>query len=322
MAIVRRLKRMFENCNMIPTADMPRETWLAERRKGIGGSDAAAIVGLSPWATPYTVYMDKLGLLPEKEDSEAMRQGRDLEEYVAQRFTESTGKRVQRCNYMACSKQYPFARADIDRRVIGENAGLECKVTATLDIGQFHGVEFPERYYAQCVHYLAVTGAERWYLAVLVLGRGFFVFTLERNEAEIAALMAAEADFWEKVENQTPPDITGAEADTQAVGTVWADSENETVELFGMESLFQRLETAEETLRVAQKAKDEILNQLKEQMKTAERGSCGRYSCTWKTQERRTLDTKALREDYPDIPFDDYMNVSKSRPFRWKAAKE
>ena len=313
---------MFENCTMIPTADMPREAWLAERRKGIGGSDAAAIVGLSQWATPYTVYMDKLGFLPDKEDTEAMRQGRDLEEYVAQRFTEHTGKRVQKVNYMACSKKYPFARADIDRRVVGENAGLECKVTATLDVGQFRGVEFPEKYYAQCVHYLAVSGADRWYLAVLVLGKGFFVFVLERNEAEITALMAAEADFWQKVENQTPPDVSGAEADTEAVGTVWADSGEEEMELFGMESLFQRLEIAEQTLSVAKTAKEEVLNQIKQTMGTAQKGNCGRYSCSWKTQQRKTLDIERLKKDFPDIPYEEYVNISKSRPFRWKAAEQ
>lgn len=313
---------MFENCTTISTRDMPRATWLAERRKGIGGSDAAAIVGLSRYATPYTVYMDKLGLLPELEDSEAMRQGRDLEDYVAQRFMEQTGKRVQRCNYMIRNPLYPFALADIDRRVVGENAVLECKTTSTLDVKQFRGVEFPEKYYAQCVHYMGVTGAERCYLAVLVLGREFHVFTLERDELEIAALMGAEGDFWELVETKTPPDITGAEADTKAVGTVWAESAGGEVELFGMAELFRQLETAEETLAIAKKAKEEVVNRIKEQMQTAERGTCGRYRCTWKTQERRTLDLAALREDYPDIPLDDYMNVSKTRPFRWKAVDE
>lgn len=313
---------MFESCSMTPTGDMPRPEWLKERRTGIGGSDAAAIVGLSPWATPYTVYMDKLGLLAEKEENEAMRQGRDLEEYVARRFTEETGKKVQRCNYMARSERYPFALADIDRRVTGENAGLECKTTTTLDLGQFRGVEFPERYYAQCVHYLAVTGADRWYLAVLVLGKEFHVYTLERNEAEIAALMEAEAEFWELVKNETPPDVSGAEADTKAVAAVWAESDGEEVELFGTEELFARLSIAEETVKLATKTKDDIINQIKERMKTAERGSCGRYRCTWKTQTRQSLDMGALREDYPDIPFDDYMTTTKSRPFRWKAAKE
>lgn len=314
---------MLENCEKVSTRDMPRAEWLKHRRTGIGGSDAAAVIGLSPWATPYTVYLDKLGLLPDKEENEAMRQGRDLEEYVARRFTEETGKKVQRCNYMIRNPRCPFAIADIDRKVVGENAVLECKTTSTLDLKQFRGVEFPERYYAQCVHYLAVTGAERCYLAVLVLGKEFHVFTLERDEAEISALMKLESEFWDRVQRQDPPDITGAEADSEAVKTIWPDSgEGETVELFGMDELFKRLEIANETLALAQQTKDEILNTIKDGMKTAERAVCGAYTVSWKTQERRTLDVKAIRADYPDIPFDDYMKVSKSRPFKVKVGTE
>lgn len=77
----------------ISTAKMSREEWLEERRKSIGGSDAAAVIGMSRFASPYTVWMDKTGRLPEKEDTEAMRIGRDLEEYVAKRFEEASGKR-------------------------------------------------------------------------------------------------------------------------------------------------------------------------------------------------------------------------------------
>lgn len=313
--------KMFENCMKVSTLNMPRPRWLEERRKGIGGSDASAIIGMIPWATPYTVYLDKLGLLPEKEENEAMRQGRDLEEYVAQRFTEATGKRVQRCNFMITNLEYPFALADIDRRIVGENAILECKTTSTLDLKQFRGVEFPERYYAQCVHYLGVTGAEKCYLAVLVLGKGFYVFELNRDENEIAALMAAEAEFWEMVKNQTPPDMTGQEADSAAVEALWTDSEAEAVELFGMEELFRQLAAAEESLKIAKQMKDQAVNRIKARMQTAERGSCAGYRCTWKTQERRLPDLERLREDYPEIPFENYMKISKSRPFKWSAGE-
>lgn len=309
---------MLENCQMISTAGMPRQEWLDLRRTGIGGSDASAIVGLSAWATPYTVYLDKLGLLPEKEDTEAMRQGRDLEKYVAERFVEHTGKKVRRCNYMIRNLRYPFALADIDFRIVSENAGLECKTTSTLDLAQFNGVEFPEKYYGQCVHYLAVTGADRWYLAVLVLGRGFFVYVLERDEAEIAALMEAEERFWQRVQEQDPPDITGHDADTEAVGTVWADSAEETADLFDLEHLFRELKSLDEALTITQGLKNKAVNEIKARMQQASSGNCGPFSCTWKTQRRRSLDLDALREDFPEIPFDDYMKVTKSRPFKWK----
>ena len=109
---------MEKNLTRISTRSMSRQAWLAERRKTIGGSDAAGIVGLSRYATPYTVWADKTGRLPEQEDNEAMRQGRDLEEYVAKRWEESTGKRVRRSNALLYNPSYLFAHADIDRTVV------------------------------------------------------------------------------------------------------------------------------------------------------------------------------------------------------------
>lgn len=103
---------MEKNLTRISTRSMSRQAWLAERRKTIGGSDAAGIVGLSRHATPYTVWADKTGRLPEQEDNETMRQGRELEEYVAKRWEEATGKRVRRSNALLYNPSYPFAHAD------------------------------------------------------------------------------------------------------------------------------------------------------------------------------------------------------------------
>ena len=228
---------MTNRLTRIDTRNMPRDQWLELRKKTIGGSDAAGIVGLSSYATPYTVWANKTGRLPDSEDNEAMRQGRDLEEYVARRWMEATGKTVRRCNAMLYNSLYPYAHADIDRSVMGENAGLECKTTSTLNIRQFHGVDFPEKYYVQCVHYMAVTGAVRWYLAVLVLGKGFYNFVLERNQEEIDALMAAERDFWEFVKNDSPPDLDGLEATGEALQAIYPASDGSSIQLFGRESM-------------------------------------------------------------------------------------
>lgn len=90
---------------------------------------------------------------------------------------------------------YPFAHANIDRKVTGERAGLECKTTSIMNLKKFKNGEYPENYYAQCVHYLAVTGFDRWYLAVLILNQGFYTFTVERDEDEINTLMKVEKSF-------------------------------------------------------------------------------------------------------------------------------
>lgn len=305
------------------TLGMSREEWLELRRHSIGGSDASAIIGLSKWASPYTVWADKTGRLPDKPDTEAMRQGRDLEEYVAQRFSEATGKRVKRCNAILYNPAYPHSHADVDRMIVGENAGLECKTTSTLDVKQFRGVEFPEKYYAQCVHYMAITGADRWYLAVLVLGKEFHVYTLERDEAEIRALMDAEAAFWEQyVETDTPPAADGAESTTDAIRTIYADSSQSICILFGRETLLEEYMALKSQSKALDARIAEIQNTIMEDMQDAERGECGAYTVIWKAQERETFQRKEFEKAHPEINLAEYCRVSKSRPFKVTENKE
>ena len=116
----------------VSTKDMSRESWLWFRRHSIGGSDAAAIVGLNNFRSPLGVWLDKMGKVEEEPETEAMRLGRDLEEYVAERFTEATGKKVRRKNAIIYNSAYPFAHANIDREIVGEKAVLECKTTSKL----------------------------------------------------------------------------------------------------------------------------------------------------------------------------------------------
>ena len=122
---------------LVSTLGLSRSDWLKWRRKGIGGSDAGAILGMNSWSTPYRIWAEKLGMLPEQEDNEAMRQGRDLEEYVAQRFAEKTGKKIRRRNAMFMHDDYPWMLANIDRDIVGENAGLECKTSSSLNIKKY-----------------------------------------------------------------------------------------------------------------------------------------------------------------------------------------
>ena len=301
----------------VSTKGMSREDWLAQRRKTIGGSDAAAIVGLSRYSTPYTIFMDKTGRLPDKPDTEAMRLGRDLEDYVAKRWQEATGKKVRRLQAMLYNPLYPFAHADVDRMVIGEDAGLECKTTSTLDVKQFNGVEFPEKYYAQCVHYLAVTGLKRWYLAVLVFGRGFFEFTLERDQLEIDALMTAEAEFWtENVAKDNPPPPDGSQATTDALQVIYAESQEEERDLFGRETMLDEYMQLKRQIKAIDDRLCEIENTLKSDLQEAERGRCGFYSISWKSQQRSTFQPKAFAQAYPGIDLTPFYKTSSTRPFK------
>lgn len=302
------------------TLDMSREQWLELRRQGIGGSDAAAIVGLDRYRSPFDVYADKLGLRPEIPDNEAMRQGRDLEQYVAERFMEATGKKVRRRNAMLQHPEHPFMLANIDRWVIGENAGLECKTTSVLNRTKFSQGEFPPNYYVQCVHYMAVTGAERWYLAVLVLNKAFYVFTIERDEAEIQALIDAEKDFWENhVLKLIPPTPDGSESTSEIIKQLFPEAkEGFTASLYGYEDKIQAYLDLDAQIKELEKKKEAIKQELQMAIDEAEIGRAQGYIVEWKNQVRQTLDTQRLKKEQAEI-YEKYLKPAQTvRVFKIK----
>ncbi len=180
----------------ISTADMSREEWLRLRKTGIGGSDAGAVCGLHPYSSPMKVFYDKTSDEMEDADSEAARIGRDLEDYVAKRFMEASGFKVRRSNYMYRSVEHPFMIADVDRLVVGEDAGLECKTASAYSADKWKDGNIPLHYAMQCYHYMAVLNKKTWYIAAAVLGRGFTYRKLVWDDALIAGLIEAEKDFW------------------------------------------------------------------------------------------------------------------------------
>lgn len=87
---------------------------------------------MNPYRSAFQVYHDKISDSIEDIDNEAMRQGRDLEDYVAQRFTEATGLKVRRANAIYQSEEHPLLLADFDRLIVGQKAGLECRMQHTV----------------------------------------------------------------------------------------------------------------------------------------------------------------------------------------------
>ena len=170
---------------------------LAERLGYLGGSDAAGVLGLSRWATPLSVWAEKTGQIPMRElDSEAAELGTELEDYVARRFMKKTGKTVHRVNETIFHPKYPFLAANLDRRVVGEKAILECKTASAWKAREWDGEEIPREYIIQAMHYLAVTGAERIYVAVLIGNQSFQWKVIERDEKALSEMVSKEVTFW------------------------------------------------------------------------------------------------------------------------------
>ena len=309
---------MLKTLKKISTVGMSRNEWLKARQQGIGGSDAAAVIGLSPWATPFTVWMDKAGKAEEQEDNERLRQGRDLEDYVAQRFCEATGKKVHRVNAILINPEYSWAIADVDRAMFGEDAILECKITSVLQLKKYKDGEYPVQYYVQCQHYMAVTGCKKAYLAVLVLQREFLIYEIERDEDEIRALMEQEKAFWEDhVEKGVPPETDGLEPTGRSIAELYPDGDEEQeIDLSGEESSLDEYFALGDAIKELQGQQDKIKQTLQMEMATATVGMTPSYKVTWRNKTRRTFDAKRFREDNPELDLDKYYKTSVTREFR------
>lgn len=296
-----------------------REEWLKIRAGFIGGSDAGAVVGMNPFKTPYALWAEKTGAVPPFEGNVTTKVGAYLEDLVAKMFEEETGKKVRRVNRVLVNDAYPFACADIDRRVVGENAILEIKTTNSIPVmRKVRGGEYPEAWYCQMVHYLAVTGAERAYLAVLVNCREFKVYVLERDAGEIDALMRSEEAFWELVKQGKPPEADGLAPTSSAISEMYPDAGDGEVDLHPFDTDMESYLAIVRQIKELEVLRDACGNRIKLYMQEACRGASDRFAVTWSNTVRSSFDAKKYQEDHPDIDLSGYFRSSKSRIFKVK----
>lgn len=309
------------------------EEWLEERKKSLGGSDVGAVLGMNEYSSLYTVWAEKTGKLPPFEGNEWTRLGNDLEEYVADRFSEKSGLEVRRDSATWRNDKYPHLHANIDRRVVGMKAGVECKLTSELNAKKYKDGEFPDRFYAQCVEYLAVTEFERWFLVVLIYGKGIKIYQMTRipddvvpewceasvyvEEGEIEALVKTTADVWNNyVVTGEAPLADGSDSTSETLKTIYPESNGESVSLMAFESdleQYKHLASMEEDYK---KMKNECANRIKGFMGEASKGESDKFKVSWVSSVRNTFDHKAFAKDNPGIDLSAYYKSTATRTFK------
>lgn len=289
--------------------------WLRERQKGIGGSDVGAIMGVNQYKTAFNIYLEKTEPIIEvEEQSEAAYWGNYFEEAVAKEFEKRTGKKVRRDRRHFQNKDYPFMVANIDRRVVGEDAILECKTANQYLAKEWESEEVPPSYLLQVQHYLAVTGASKGYIAVLIGGQKFIWKEINRDEELINIIIEAEKEFWKMVQDKTPPALDGSSAAEKWVNEKYKNiNEGETINLDSSwrELLNQRKELKEYRDDVDKQIK-EIENQLKQNIKHAEYANAPGYSISYKSVSQKRPDSSKLKALLKD-EYADYLKETTSR---------
>lgn len=313
---------LFKNLKSIKTKDMSEKEWLELRTHSIGGSDCGTILNMNKWSSPYKLWVQKCypDLIEDNVlDNEYIYWGNTLEEVVAKEFERRTNKKVRRHNYMMYHKDYDFISANVDRVVIGENALLECKTASEYKKSEWQDDNVPGSYMAQCYHYMAVTGVDRVYIAVLIGGNHFVWKTIERDDEVIEQIIQKEVEFWnDYVVTKTPPPVDGSDATSEALNVFWQDTKDNSVVIEDSEaSYFKAIQSINNQIKRLKSEKKEYENTLKELLGENEKAVTNGYEATWKPQQQKRIDSKRLKEEQPEI-YEKYIKEIKSRPFKVK----
>lgn len=287
------------------TEGMQREEWLSWRKRGIGGSDAAAVSGVSRYKSKVALFHEKIAPATDEETTERQakkfRAGHALEPVIARMFAEDTGKTVVHLPYMYQHPECAHMLANVDFGIEGENAGLECKNSAYRADWQDGNV--PDEYFIQCQHYMAVTGADRWYLAYLLDGWDFQYVTIERSQTIIDMMIEQQRDFWHNhIIPKIAPEFDGSASSNEVIKILFpAEEKGSVIELGNdVDDLLQLQDQASEEEKAAKERKDAIANQIKAIIGNHEFALTPFHKLTFKTVEAKpyTVEGKSYRRIY------------------------
>ena len=298
----------------------------------IGGSDIAKVMGLSRWGTPLSLWAEKTGKIPPKDLSniEAVELGNDLEDFVANKFSQKTGKAVRRSPKVYQHPQYPYMVAHIDRLVTGTDELLECKTCSFFKKEEWEGEEIPQEYILQVMWYLGITGRRIGHIAVLIGGQSFKYKQIEFDSELFDKMVDVAKDFWQHVQDDTPVDIVAS--DDETLKDLYSNHSEIMIDLIPTDAQTkQACDVLEEKVGYLQEIKMHI-KQLQDEQKEIEtsvkdiiKDNLGiktpKYIITWKNQTTTKFDAVKLRQERPET-FEDYSYESSYRVMRISKNKE
>jgi len=299
---------------LVGTKTLPREEWLAIRKRGIGSSDAAAAVGLNPYKSPLELWLEKtdreenLPKIDPQDEESPTYWGNILEPIVATHYSRRSGNRVRRVNAVL---QHPhpdlsWMLANIDREVIGAKDVqiLECK-TAGINGARLWKEGVPEYVQLQVQHQLAVTGKSTADVAVLLGGQHLEIHRIQRNEDLISRLIQLEQQFWHYVENDTPPPVDGSDSTELALRCLYPNDNDETLNFrqdSHLSATFSDLVNVRQSLTELKKHEALFKQTLQQAIGNASRAEFETGDISWKkSKDSNSLDTTRLLKEQPDL---------------------
>ena len=298
------------------TKDMSREEWLSLRKKGIGGSDAPTIMGVNPYGSIFDVWVDKCDPEFQIDDNENMYWGRILEDVLAKEFMIRNDKRLRNRYAILQHDVHDFMLANVDRLVVGEDAGWEGKTTNAF----YKDEGTPKNMYVvQCQHCMAVTGKKKWYLSVLAGGQKYYQYEVTRDDDFIEnQLIPREIEFWRMVQEGEMPAFDGSDTCTNLIMEKYPELKAESIELSSeaVDRIEQYRSLTEQEKKIKE-LKDALANQLKDNLQGYSKGYVQDYNVYWSEVMSKRFDQKRFEEEHPEL-YQQYLKESSYRRFQVK----
>jgi putative phage-type endonuclease len=276
--------------------------------KGIGGSDASIILGLNPFKSAFSLWLEKTGEIkpPDLSSNEFIEWGNLLEPIIRNKFRKETGFEVFENHFVLQHDEHDWMVANIDGEVIdpqfkGKKGVLEIKTTSERNKEDWKN-GCPNHYMLQIQHYLAVTGYEYGYVAVLIGGNHFKYFLIHRDDYVIDQIISAELDFQEKVEKKIPPLISGNESDSNSLTEMFPQDNGEEDELSPeFEKLAFEYIKLQQEIKYLEGESNSLKNQIKLYAGESKKLIGEKLKISLPTVKKVIFDSKGFQTAYPDL---------------------
>ena len=275
-----------------------RKEWLTARESGVGGSDVPAILGLSKWASEFSLWSRKVGIGEEQVESDAMRWGHILEPHVIAELERETGVPIQHIdNAIVRHPDHPELFCSPDGLTVEDRPRLvEVKTTNAFKSSEWdEGV--PELYWHQVQHSLMCCRREKALVAVLIGGQVFRWCEVERDPDWEGENTPALLEFVRRVVEEDPPSVTGHEADSDTLLTMFPEENPGAIVALSADFLdvHHDLLRVNDEIKALVKKKNSLRNEIKDAIGNAHYGQLpgGLGLYRWQAQHRKAHMTKA-----------------------------
>jgi len=288
---------------------------LTDRKKFIGSSDIAAVMGLSRWTTPLQLWAVKTGRLEPDDLSELeyVQLGTELEDFVAQKFQRETNLKVRRTPKRYVHADFPYMVAQVDRIIEGTNELLECKTCSAWKAKEWEGEEIPQEYILQVMWQLGIAHRSVGHIAVLIGGQAFKYKRMNADLELFDKMVLAAVEFDKMVKNDTPPIAVGE--DNYIMVDLHPESDEQIQEVEELNDKIGLLQQLKGNIKTMKEEQDKFEAEIKQTIGDNLGIKTSEYKVTWKSQVTKRVDNQKLKDEGI---YEKYLKESETRVLRVK----